>query len=123
MNKTNKKILIAEDDKSLLSLLEDQLTEAGFSVVTAIDGEEGLALAEKEKPDLFLLDILMPKIDGITMAKKIKEADANALIIFLTNFDDIKHISSAIEVGNSDYLIKSDWKLEDIVKKVKAKLG
>ncbi|MBI2050130.1 MAG: response regulator [Candidatus Staskawiczbacteria bacterium] len=123
MTKLNKKILIAEDDKSLLLVLQEKFTNEGFSVVTALDGEEGLIVAEKEKPDLLLLDIRMPKIDGITMARKIKEAGNNAPIIFLTNLDDIKHISEAIEVSKSDYLVKSDWKLDDIVKKVKEKLG
>lgn len=123
MAKLNKKILIAEDDKSLLSALQEKFTNEGFSVVTALDGEEGLMVAEKEKPDLLLLDIRMPKIDGITMARKLKEAGTNAPIIFLTNLDDLKHMSDAIEVSQSDYLIKSDWKLEDIVKKVKERLG
>ena len=123
MTKLNKKILIAEDDRSLLSVLQEELMNEGFSVVIALDGEEGLIVAEKEKPDLFLLDIRMPKIDGITMAWKLKEAGNNVPIIFLINLDDIKHISNGIEVSKSDYLIKSDWKLKDIVKKVKAKLG
>ena len=123
MTKLNKKILIAEDDKSLLAALQEKFTNEGFSVVTALDGEEGIIVAEKEKPDLLLLDIRMPKIDGITMARKLKEAGINVPIIFLTNLDDVKHISEAIEVSKSDYLIKSDWDLDDIVKKVKAKLG
>ncbi|MCX6796800.1 MAG: response regulator [Candidatus Falkowbacteria bacterium] len=123
MAKLNKKILIAEDDKNLLSALQEKFTNEGFSVVSALDGEEGLVVAKKEKPDLFLIDIRMPKIDGITMAQKLKDAGNNAPIIFLTNLDDVKHISDAIAVSKSDYLIKSDWKLEDIVKKVKVKLG
>jgi len=118
-----KKILIAEDDRSLLSALQEKFTNEGFSVVTAVDGEEGLIVAEKEKPDLFLLDIRMPKIDGIVMARKLKEKGINAPIIFLTNLDDLKNISDATEVSKSDYLIKSDWSLKDIVKKVAAKLG
>jgi len=123
MTKINKKILIVEDEKSLLSALQEQFTNEGFSVVTALDGEEGLIVAEKEKPDLILLDIKMPKMDGITMAQKIKESGTNMPIIFLSNLDDIKHISDAVGVNKSDYLVKSDWELEDIVKKVKARLG
>ncbi len=123
MTKLNKKILIAEDDRSLLSALQETFTNEGFSVVTALDGEEGLTMAEKEKPDLLLLDIRMPKMDGITLARKLKEAGTKAPIIFLTNLDDLKHISDAIEVSQADYLIKSDWKLEDVVKKVKERLG
>lgn len=122
MTEQNRKILIAEDDKSLLSALQQKFKKQGFSVVTALDGEEGVIIAEKEKPDLLLLDIKMPKIDGITMARKLKEVGINVPIIFLTNLDDVKHISDAIEVSKSDYLIKSDWDLDDIVKKVKEKL-
>lgn len=123
MAKLNKKILIAEDDRSLLLALEEEFTNEGFSVVTALDGEEGLIVAEKEKPDLLLVDIKMPKIDGVTMVRKLKEVGNNAPVMFLTNLDDMKHISDAVEVSKSDYLVKSDWKLEDIVKRVKEKLG
>jgi two-component system, OmpR family, alkaline phosphatase synthesis response regulator PhoP len=123
MTKQKKKILIAEDERSLLLLLQEEFTNEGFSVVTALDGEEGLAVAEKEKPDLILLDIRMPKIDGITMARKLKEAGNNTPIIFLTNLDDVEHTSKALEVNQTDYLIKSDWKFEEILEKVKAKLG
>lgn len=122
MAKLNKKILIVEDDKPLLLALKEKSTTEGFSVATALDGEEGLIAAKKENPDLFLLDIKMPKMDGITMARKAKEIGVDCPIIFLTNLDDVKHISDAIEVSHSDYLIKSDWKLDDIVKKVKLKL-
>jgi two-component system alkaline phosphatase synthesis response regulator PhoP len=123
MTKINKKILIVEDDRSLISILQEKFTNEGFSVVTALDGEDGIIVAEKEKPDLILLDILIPKIDGITMAQKLKETGVDVPIIFLTNFDDVKHISDAIEVSKSDYLVKSNWNLDDIVKKVKARLG
>ncbi|OIO46852.1 MAG: response regulator [Candidatus Portnoybacteria bacterium CG06_land_8_20_14_3_00_39_12] len=123
MTKLNKKILVVEDDKILTSTLLDNFTNEGFSVITASDGEEGLIMANKETPDLILLDILMPKIDGITMARKLKENSINTPIIFLTNLDNLKHISDAIEVAESDYLIKSDWKVNDIVAKVKDKLN
>ncbi len=123
MTELNKKILIAEDDADLLSALQEKFKKEGFSVVTALDGEEGLIVAEKEKPDLLILDIKMPKIDGITMAQKLKKAGTNVPIIFLTNLDDIKHISDAVGVSKSDYLVKSDWDLDDIVKHVKAKFG
>ncbi len=123
MAEQNKKILIAEDDNSLLSALQERFTGEGFSVVTARDGEEGLIAVKKEEPDLILLDIRMPKMDGITMARELKKAGTNLPIIFLTNLDDMKHIGEAIGVSKSDYLIKSDWNLDDVMKKVKAKLG
>jgi len=123
MTKLNKKILIVEDDKDLLSVLRERFSDDGFSVITALDGEEGLILAENEKPDLFLLDVQIPKMDGVAMAQKLKGVGVNAPIIFLTNQANPKIISDAIETGEADYRIKSDWKLEKIVEKAKAKLG
>lgn len=122
MAKIDKKILIVEDEKELLSLLSQSFKDQGFNVVTGENGEEGLNLAQKEKPDLIILDILMPKKDGITMAKELVKMGINIPIIFLTNFGDAEHISSAIEVNKSDYIIKSDLQLEDIINRVKTRL-
>ena len=72
-NKISKKILIVEDDEDFVFILEKKFTMEGFLVVTAKDGQEGAAVAEKEKPDLILSDILMPNVDGMAMAKKIRE--------------------------------------------------
>ena len=83
-NKINKKILIVEDDKDFLSILQTKFTGEGFLVVLAENGEEGVNMAKKEKPDLVFSDVLMPGMDGIEMAKKIKEFDKNILVVFLT---------------------------------------
>ena len=120
----NKKILIVEDDKNFLWILKQSFVSEGFSVVTAENGELGLDLAERENPDLILLDILMPKMDGITVAKKLKEAGSKAQIMFLTNLKDVQHISEAVDtVKETDYLIKSDFHVDAIVSMVKTKLG
>jgi DNA-binding response OmpR family regulator len=123
METVPKKILIAEDDESLRSTLREKFTNEGFSVLVAVDGEEGLASAKKEKPDLILLDIRMPKVDGIAMARELKKEGFTTPIIFLTNLDDINHISEAIEINESDYLVKSDMKLDEIVKRAKERLA
>jgi DNA-binding response OmpR family regulator len=123
MNEENKKILIAEDDEILRATLREKFTSEGFSVLVAADGEEGLAVVKKEKPDLILLDIRMPKVDGIAMARELKKDGFTAPIIFLTNLDDITHIAEAIEINESDYLVKSDTKLDDIVKRVRERLS
>ena len=124
MAKINKKILIVEDDKSFLWILRQSFDNEGFSVVFAQDGEEGLKMAVEEKPDLILLDILLPKMDGITMAKKLKEKGVNSQIIFLTNLKDEEHISEAVEiVKETDYIIKSDLHIDQIVARVKERLG
>lgn len=123
MNDINKKILIVEDDKDFLFILQVNFRNEGFFVITAKDGQEGLDLAAKEKPDLILLDILMPKMDGIEVAKQIKKNGANIPIIFLTNVSDINQISKAEEIGPSDYIIKSDMSVEGVVEQAKKRLG
>jgi len=120
----NKKILIVEDDKNFLWILKQSFISEGFAVVTADDGEKGLESATSEKPDLILLDILMPKMDGIAVAKRLKEIGNKAQIMFLTNLKDVQHISEAVDtVKETDYIIKSDFHIDAIVAMVKTRLG
>ncbi|OGZ63506.1 MAG: hypothetical protein A2998_00220 [Candidatus Staskawiczbacteria bacterium RIFCSPLOWO2_01_FULL_37_25b] len=125
MPKINKKVLIVEDESSSFVPLQNVFSDAGFDVILAKDGEEGFAAAKKENPDIMILDILMPKVDGIEMAKKLKESGISIPTIFLTNVKDATHIADAMESyrPDSDYIIKSDISLEDIVKRAKTKLG
>jgi len=119
----NKKILIVEDDKDFLFILQKKFTAEGFQVVNAQDGEAGANMAEMENPDLIISDILLPKMNGTEMAKKIKALKPETKIIFLTNVKDIDYIGDEIKSGGYDCLIKSDLHIEDIVAKVKNKLG
>ena len=122
--KKTKKILIVEDDKDFLWLLRQNFNNQPFSVLYAQDGQEGLAAAQKENPDLILADVLMPKMDGITMIQKLKELGNKSQVIFLTNMKDIDHISSAMEAtGESDYIVKSDIRLDVVLERVRKKLG
>lgn len=124
MSQINKKVLIVEDDKDFLWILKQNFGNKNLSVLYATDGEEGLAMSEKEKPDLIIIDILLPKMDGITMAKKIKEKGIKSQIIFLTNLMDPEHISKALEAaGEVDYFVKADTHIDTIVSRVKSKLG
>ena len=124
MEKINKKILIVEDDKSFLWILRQSFADEGFSVIFAQDGEEGLKMTEEDKPDLILLDILMPKMDGIEMAKKLKEKGVKSQIRFLTNLKDAEHISEAVGiVRETDYIIKTDLHVDQIIARVKQRLG
>ena len=119
-----KKILIAEDDKVLLNLMRDELTTAGFEVLGASNGKDGLDLALKIHPDLLLIDVMMPIMNGIEMTTKLRE-DAwgkKAEIIILTNLNSDKTIADFLEKGAYNYLLKSDWSIEDVVKRVKEKL-
>ena len=124
MNKISKKILIVEDDKNFLWILRQGFENQSIEVVYAEDGQEGLLMAEKEKPDLIIIDIILPKIGGIEMAKVIKEKGIKSQMIFLTNLKDVEHISEALStVGKADYIVKSDISVNAIVDRVKDKLG
>ena len=123
METINKKILIVEDNADFRGILQQAFSDAGFNVVAASDGQEGLDMAVKENPDLIMMDVLMPRLNGIDSAKKIKEAGVKSHIIFLTNVNEEESISRAIEITQSDYLIKSDLHVDKIVERVKEKLG
>lgn len=124
-NQIDKRILIAEDDESLLSVLSDNFTIAGFTVLGAVNGQEALNLALSEHPDMILLDIQMPVMDGLETLTKLRQDEwgKSAEVILLTNFSDTEKVAKAAGEGAYDYLVKSDWKIDDIVNKVKNKLG
>ena len=123
MTKNNKKILIVEDDEDFVFILEKKFTNAGFTIVTAHNGEEGIAAVEEARPDLVLSDVLMPKMDGIEMAKAIEQKHPGTPIIFLTNIKDVDKTQEMQSSKEFDYLIKADTKIDDIITKVKQKLG
>ncbi|HYE22071.1 MAG TPA: response regulator, partial [Verrucomicrobiae bacterium] len=124
MEPSQTKILIVEDEEILLTALSEELKQEGFVVVGAKDGVEGVETAVKEKPDLVLLDLVMPRLDGIGALKQMKE---NALIkdipvVILTNLSDYDKISDALSLGAMDYLVKANYRLEDLVNKIKTVL-
>lgn len=127
VNKNNKKILIVEDDSSLLNVLHDKFILEGFDVLLAENGEIGLASALSLHPDLILLDIVMPKMDGMTMMKKLRETDEwgkNVPVILLTNLSaDDEKINQAIAINEpAYYLVKSDYTISYLVEKIKERL-
>ena len=119
-----KKILIAEDDILLANTLATSLKEEGFEVFLAHDGLQGLSLAKKHNPDLILCDINMPKMDGISMLKKIRSSDwgKNFNFIMLTNLSDEDKVLEALKNSVFTYLVKSDWELDKVVDKIKENL-
>ena len=120
----NKKILIVEDDDVFISLLQENFKNTEFEIITARDGEEGLTKAKEEKPDLILLDILLPKMDGIEVAVKLKESAIRIPIIYLTNVKDTERISQTMAIGGGedDYIVKTDVRIEDVINRVRQKL-
>lgn len=117
-------VLIVEDEEPIMNALVDKFGFEDFNVLKANDGEEGLKVALKEKPDIILLDIIMPKTDGLEMLRKLREDEwgSEVPVFMLTNLSDMHKISEAMQYGMSGYLVKSDWKLDDVVQKVRDKL-
>ena len=122
MENLNKKVLIVEDDKDFIWILQQGFDKQGFSLIVAEDGEEGLKKIEEEKPDLILLDILLPKMDGVTVAKKLKERGIKAQIIFLSSLMGKVPVAEDL-VPEADYIIKSSMHIDQLLAKVKEKLG
>jgi|ERR1700722_14901100 len=117
-----KKILIVEDEFACIKLLHEQLTENGFIVVDAEDGKKGLEMAKKEKPDLILLDIKLPKMDGMTMLNLLRKENIGkkTKVIILTNLEpDDKIILQIIKTEPTYYYIKSNIKLDELISKIK----
>lgn len=125
MAENKKTILIVEDEDSLVGAVHDKLEEAGFATLRAKNGEEGLATALREHPDLVLLDILMPKMDGLEMLKKLREDvwGKKVEVIVLTNISGNEKVAEVLDNGAFEYLVKTDIKIEEVVAKVKQKLG
>ena len=119
-----KKILIVEDEKSLLDVLVMKFSDEGFEVYQARDGVQGLETAIAKKPDIILLDIVMPRMDGISMLKKLRDNSwgKDVLVILLTNLGDSEKIAEVMEYGVYDYLVKAEWKMEELVERVKLRL-
>lgn len=122
------KILIVEDEPVINKTYAEELRDEGFDVITAANGRDGLEIALREKPDLILLDILMPIMDGITMMSKLREKDIygkNVPIILLTNLSagEENIMTAIIENEPAYYLVKSDWNLSAVVEKIKERLN
>ena len=109
MAKRKVKILVVEDEEFILDLYVTKLEQSGYDVIKASNGEEGLSLAQLEKPILILMDILMPKVDGYAMLKKLKETAAtkNIPAIIFSNLSQKSEIEKGLELGAKDFIIKT----------------
>lgn len=115
------KILIVEDDKFLRDLLSRKLQDENLTVVSAVDGEEGVKKVGEELPDLMLLDLILPGINGFDVLKKIKEnpKTSEVPVIVLSNLGQKEDVERALSLGAKDYLIKANFTLEEIFDKIK----
>lgn len=117
-----KKLLIVEDDRSISSAYGDFFERREFVVEYAYDGDEGLKKIKEFSPDIIILDILMPKIDGLNMLEQLREEEAPVgqyiPVIVLTNHDDRNAMKRALELKAEEYILKAESSLGDIAKKV-----
>lgn len=119
-----KNILFIEDESALQRTIGDILKSKDYKVIKALDGEGGLRSAKKERPDLILLDLILPKMDGFEVLKglKISEETKNIPVIILTNLEETEDIQKALELGATTYLVKSSYTLEEVVSKIEKAL-
>jgi DNA-binding response OmpR family regulator len=120
----NKHILVVDDETELCDVLRSKLEAEGFMVSTANDGEEALERAFEGKPDLILLDLVMPNKDGFEVLTELREDKwgKDVPVILLTNLDDYESLSKVLEKQGHEYLVKTDWKIEEVVEKIKQTL-
>jgi two-component system alkaline phosphatase synthesis response regulator PhoP len=116
-----KKILLIEDEELIYSLLQKKLTQAGYDVTVAINGDEGLTKMREIKPDLILLDIIMPQKDGFSVMEEIqKDKELQRIpIIVISNSGQPVELNRAKELGAKDWLIKTDFDPNEVLEKVK----
>jgi two-component system, OmpR family, alkaline phosphatase synthesis response regulator PhoP len=115
----NKKVLVVDDEQSIVTLLQYNLEQAGYTVVTAMDGEDGINLAAEENPDLMILDLMLPKLDGIEVCKQLRQQKINVPILMLTAKDDEFDKVLGLELGADDYMTKP-FSPREVVARVKA---
>jgi DNA-binding response OmpR family regulator len=120
-----KRILLAEDDRFLRRAAEARLRQQGFEVLTATDGEEALRVARAEHPDLVLLDVVMPQLQGFDVLKALKRDAVTSRIpvIVLSNLGQEHDVEQAIALGAEAYLVKAHLSLQDLVQKIDATLA
>jgi len=119
------RVLLAEDDRFLRKAAETALKRQGFTVLPAVDGEEALRMARAEAPDIVLLDLIMPKLQGFEVLRALKADPATASIpvIILSNLGQESDVKQAMEAGAAGYFVKANLSLQDLVKRVGEVVG
>ena len=118
---TEAKLLVVDDEPNILELLATSLRFAGFEVVTAANGRDALLKAEAEDPDLAVLDVMLPDIDGFSVTRKLRAAGRHFPILFLTAKDDTDDKVAGLTVGGDDYVTKP-FSLDEVVARIRAVL-
>ena len=117
-------VLIVEDEQDLREAMADYLRNSGYRVIAAEDGQQGLQMALSEHPDVILLDLMMPIMDGHAMLKQLRldRWGMTAKVIIMSAMDDVKNVGGAYENGITEYIIKGEASLEELAKKVRETL-
>ncbi len=121
----SKNILIIEDDDFFRELIRKKLVSEGFEVAEAVDGEKGIEIIKESHPDLVILDLLLPSIDGFEVLSKVKSdaTIAQTPFLVLSNLGQQEDIERGLRLGASDFLIKSQFDIDQIMEKVKGILN
>ena len=114
-------LLIVDDEEIVYKALSVQFTKDQLDILTVDNGVDGLKTALEHHPDLILLDILMPKMDGLTMLSKLREDEwgKTAKVVVLSNLSDTEKVKEAMSFGSDEYLVKADWNVIDVASKIK----
>ncbi len=116
---TRRKILLVDDEGAILKILSIKLRVSGYDVVTARDGEEALGMIDSERPDLMLLDIIMPKVDGLQVLERLRARSSIPVIAFSARRDNARKV---LDLGGTDFLTKP-FDVDDLVKRIDSVLG
>jgi DNA-binding response OmpR family regulator len=114
-------ILLVEDELSLALIVQDNLASRGFTVLHAADGQVGLELFRQHRPDLLVVDVMMPVLDGFSLARQVRREDAAVPLIFLTARSQPADVVHGFELGGSDY-VKKPFSIEELVARINARL-
>ena len=119
-----KKILFIEDEPALQTAFTDAIADSGYQTFSALDGEIGVNVAIKEIPDLILLDLILPKMDGFAVLESLKKnpKTAHIPVIVLSNLGEAGDVQRAIELGAQSYLVKTNYDLAEVIVKIRAAL-
>ncbi len=115
-------ILLVEDESTLAMIIKDTLEGQGFRIRLAKDGEEGLRLFFQEKPDVLVADVMMPRMDGFEMVRRLRKTDKRTPVLFLTARSTINDVVEGFELGANDYL-KKPFGMQELIVRIKALLG
>jgi len=115
------KVLIVEDELKLQKAIGDKVQREGWQSIVASNGEEGLRAVMQEQPDIVLLDIIMPIMDGLTMLKELRKI-SDVPVLILTNLYDEKKLIESFRACSYDYLVKSNYSLNEVIEKIKEAL-